>query len=193
MAFTGADRARAVRLRTKVKAGVVIEPTEAAWLSDYEEAMTEKRESRGASAARSVKYEETESASVGVGESAAAVAAAAAMVREEGRREDSLEKLKQDGLTRAFDMCMRMCEGMMKRTEALERVHVTLLTSWRDNFLSRTELEAEQIVTEAERQAEAVAKEEGGDSMSKLADTLLPMLMAKMMGVPVTPNGAPGK
>lgn len=190
MAFTPADRARAVRLRTKVKAGAPLEPDQIAWLDDYEEAMRDTRETRGASAARSVKYEETESAAVGVGESAAAVAAAAAMVREEGRREDSLEKLKQDGMTRAFDMCMRMCEGMMKRTEALEKVHVTLLTSWRDNFLDRTQLEADVIVKDAEAAAEAIAKEEGGDSMSKLADSLLPMLMAKMMGM-APPNGTP--
>lgn len=192
MALTGADRARAVRLRAKIKAGATVEPTEAAWLSDYEAAQTEKRESRGASSARSVKYEETESASVGVGGSAAEVAAAAAMVREEGRREDSLEKLKQDGLTRAFDMCMRMTEGMMKRTEALERVHLSLLTAFRDNYLTRVELEGDALITDAQRQAEAIAKEEGGDSMSKLADMLLPQLMAKFMGVTI-PNGAPTK
>ena len=83
-------------MRLALKHGQMLTPEEAAWLADYDNARQVAADARegssvGASRAHKVSFTEETREAVGEGSSAVAeVAAAGAMVREEGRRYDSL-------------------------------------------------------------------------------------------------------
>lgn len=178
MQMTGADRAKASRLRLMVKAGKTIETHDAEWLREYESVREAARDTpKGASQRRAhtVEYKESteEAAAVGVGTAAAEMAAAAAMVREEGRREDSLAKVGVEAIKAACEMYKDMCQALLKRQEALERVHVSMLGAWRQEYMARAEDTAQRLVEDAQKG--------DSDGIDKLVETLMPMVMGKMV------------
>ena len=94
------------------------------------------------------------------------------MVRDEGRRHDSLLTIGIEALRSAGDPYGKMAELMMRRNEQLEKAHVEMMQSIRTHFLARVEAEGE---------ADRLAKEaEGGeekDGIGKLAEQLLPYFL----------------
>jgi len=162
-----AARQRAYRIRRKITAGKPVEPEDAAWLHDYERA-----QSKGASASRRVSYTEEEHAAVGTG-SAAEVAASAAMVREEGRREDSLADKGMEAMERANDRLEKLVDFMMGRMQVLEDSHLDMWAKHRESRMR--EVDAEVALLEA--QAAAEGKD---DDLAKTAAELLPMLLKQL-------------
>lgn len=165
------DRARAVRLRGRVKVKAPLTPEEAAWLEDYERQRDAVRQSRGGSRSHKVSYTEESAEAVGTG-SAAEVAAAAAMSREEGRRYDHLLNGVIRGMESAVMMFEKLSALCMTRMTEDARTIRELTRSDRENYLDKTELEAEAIRRDAEG---------GGDAVSKLAEQLLPQLLPMLM------------
>src|SRR5215831_16276827 len=128
-----ADRARAYRLRAKLRKGDALEPEDAGWLGDYEKRTGAGDASFGASASERTIHVEEKRVAVGTG-SAAEVAAAAALAREEGRRLDYLTKAAIDALVasaaqsrEAAALYGLMVKDLLARTKALEEVHLSML------------------------------------------------------------------
>ena len=165
------DRVKAAKLRIKLKAGVELRPSEAEWLANYEKQVLAARESMGARRSHEVTFSERSDEAVGIGESVVAMQAAAAMSRAEGERTDSLARIGIDALKEAANVSVKMMEVMTRRQESSEKALVSLMASWRAEFLRATHGEAEAII----RDAEAEAGEEK-DGITKLAEQLLPML-----------------
>jgi nucleotide-binding universal stress UspA family protein len=171
-----AARMKAVRIRAKVKVGGAVSPEEAAWYADYQRARDGAKNGRdaGASARRSHKVsyseESEEAAAVGTG-AAAETAAAAAMVREEGRRLDSIVDRGFLAMQKACEFHERMCEALLNRAIEDGKTHRRLLDSLRVNALARIK---------AEVRARGAEPEE--DEIVKLAKELAPIL-GPMFGV----------
>lgn len=169
---TPSERVKANRLRAKVKiAPSTIDPADAEWLNDYESKQEAQKESKGASRAHKVSYSEESVEAAGTG-SAAEVAVAAVMVREEGRRYDAMLDRVILATDRACALHERMAEALLKRAIEDGETIRAMSKMWRENFLEKTELEADAI---------RAAGEEGGDEISKMAATLLPQLLPAIM------------
>jgi hypothetical protein len=169
---TPANRARAHKLRLQMRANMGLDEADSTWLAGYEEqrAATSEGISRGASRGRKVSYTEEEHEAAGEVDAAAA-AAAGAMVREEGRRLDSMIGVSMTAMQKAFDMSMKMCQMMSDRNRELETAHVSMMEAYRSHFLGRVEAEAELEVMKR------TAEEGDKDSLSSLAEMLLPYIL----------------
>ncbi len=130
-------RVRAAKLRARARAGLPLSTDEATELHDYESARSMGASKSGS---RRVSYtEEEESAqSVGTG-SAAEMAAAGAMVREEGRRLDSILTVGISALQRSNDVYFQMVQALLKRTENFETSQIKMMTAMREHYLGRIE------------------------------------------------------
>jgi hypothetical protein len=163
---SSAARMKAVRIRAKVKVGSAVSPEDAAWFADYERAREKVRDA-GASAKRSHKVsyseESEEAASVGTG-AAAETAAAAAMVREEGRRLDSIVDRGFLAMQKACEFHERMSEALLNRAIEDGKTHRRLLEAVRVNALARVRAEV------------AARGAEDEDDIVKLAKELAPIL-----------------
>ena len=145
------DAAKAFRLRKLRSAGKVLKPIDALWLSDFEEEQQRdpnrrnKTKSYGASASgKRVRLEIDEHAeAVGTGTAASEAATAALMVKEEGRRLDSLTVNAVSALQAAVATYKEICLSLKDRQEIIEKTHVEMLLAWRSEFLARTEIEGE--------------------------------------------------
>jgi hypothetical protein len=167
------SRNQASYIRRKLRRGTAT-PEETAWLADFES--LKSRGSRGASAHRKVTstYTEEEAARVGEGDSIVAQAAAqGAMVREEGRREDSLATIGLRAYDRAFARQERMVEFMMARMQTLEDAHLEMWARHRDSRMREADAEIELM----KAQADADGKP---DQLSEMATELLPHLLKQM-------------
>lgn len=178
-------RTKAHKLRSAIKNGQQLAEVDALWLSDYEE---KQQRSRGGSksygrskaARRVVEHREIEEASEaeGTGPTAAAAAVGAALQsREEGRRLDSLTDKSVAALKEACAVYRDICLSLKERLEIYESTHISILASWRDNFLSR-------VATEAELQQQQ--QEQLGTN--EQANAMLMMMIAKKMGIEL-PSG----
>jgi hypothetical protein len=176
---SASERVKASKLRARVRAGFPLSPEEAAELHDYESARAAT--ARGASASRKVQYTEEESAAIGEGSAAAEAAAAGAMVRAEGQRLDSVLALSITALRTACDQYAGMVQALIKRTENFESAQVRMMNAQTDLIHRVRNAELDRIDAEiAAREAES--EEKGGDTISKMAEQLLPMLMPQIMG-----------
>jgi hypothetical protein len=176
------NRVRAATLRARQRAGGFLAPEDAAWLADYEEARSRTRDKRddslGASRARKVSYTEEEQEAVGSGSSAVAeVAAAGAMVREEGRRYDSLISVGITALRTACDMQSKMVEALLERNRDLESAHVSMMQASGKQYIRSVEAEAELVKIKQE-----MGGDEKKDAIAEMAEQLLPFILAKMGG-----------
>jgi len=150
------ERARAYRLRAKLRHGDALEPEDAAWLSDYE-----KTRDEGASASEKITHTEERRIATGTG-AAAETAAAAAFEREAGRREDSLAKIGIEALREACVAYRDMMKELRVRNRDLEEVHLAMLDAVREQYHARTQAEIDKM------QAEAAAEEQQ-DPLTKMA------------------------
>lgn len=172
-------RVKAAKLRGRARAGLPLSTEEATELHDYEK-------DRGASrsASRKVSYTEEESAAQAEGTGSAAEAAAAgAMVREEGRRIDSLLTIGVSALQSAFDRVLKSNEQILDRNAKLEDAQIKMMEAVRTHYVARAQAEGDAILDAAERDAEAAADKKEDPIMKALGDlapTIIPMLMAKM-------------
>jgi len=169
---THAERSKANRIRLKVKQFQELTPDETAWIEAYE------ARTKGAAAApdvgasqaatRKVSYveEETAASSVGTGsaaETAAAAATGAALVvREEGKRLDSVLALAMNIMTRSVDTYEKMVKQMLSEREQDGKLQRSLLETVRIQYIARAEAEAELIHADAEHAAEKHENNEGG-------------------------------
>jgi hypothetical protein len=176
-----------MRIRAKVRVHAPVSPEDAGWLGDYERAGAERRgENFGASksGSRKVSYveEEHQAAAVGTG-SAAEMAAAAGMVREEGRRLDSIVDRGIGALERACNAWEKMTAALLKERQADAVTHRALLESLRSHFLARAEAEGQLIKAEADH----VAASAGESSMEDMATRALMDRLVKQMDGESTP------
>lgn len=171
------ERVRVSRLRSRAKAGLPLAPEEAVDLHEYEKA---RAESTGASrsASRRVSYTEEEQAAEAEGTGLGAEAAAAgAMVREEGRRLDSILQIGVAALQRSNDVYHQMVTALLKRTENFEDSQVKMLTAMREHFLGRVQAEADLMNAGQEEKEDPTQK-----MISEMLPMLLPQIMAAMAG-----------
>ena len=183
---THAERSKANRIRLKAKQFQELTTDEKLWIEAYE-ARTKggaAAQDVGASQAASRKVtfteEETAATSVGTGD-AAATAASAAMgaalvVREEGKRLDSVLALAMNIMSRAVDTYEKMARQMLSEREQDGKLQRTLLETVRTQYLARAEAEAELIQAEAEHQAEAQSNDGGLENVAvrALIDKFVP-------------------
>ncbi len=170
------DAAKAYRLRKALAAGTIM-PIDKLWLADYDEKAAQRKRARSIGASRSksgrkVKFEMEEAAeseAVGTGTAAAVAAAAALEVKEEGRRLDTLTLGALDVLREAVTVYRDMSLMMRRRMFELEETHAELLGAVRDQYLARTQAEINALE----------ASNQGGDAMTKLAESLLPDLLKR--------------
>ena len=190
-AATPSNRARAHRLRLQMRANMgVLDEADATWLAGYEEERAAASDGmpRGASRGRRVSYTEEEHEAAGEGDSAAAAAAAGAMVREDGRRLDSMLGVSMTAMQKAFEMSMRMCQMMACRNRELEEAHVSMMEAYRSHFLGRVEAEAELEVIKR------TVEEGDKDGLEKVAEMLLPYILPSLTASPSEPaTGVKGK
>jgi hypothetical protein len=121
-----------------------------------------------------VEHREEESEALSEGDTSAA--AAALMTREEGRRLDILLDTVVRGLTTAVGMYEKMCSAMLARTVEDGKVLRELLAAHRQTYLENTELHADAILAQAEREAEESGS---SDTISRLAEMFAPAILAK--------------
>jgi hypothetical protein len=177
---TAANRARASKLRGIARAGGSLSPEDAAWLADYDEARgvtADERQAFGASKARKVSYVEEEQEAVGTGGAAAEMAAAGAMVREEGRRYDSLISVGITALRYANDLQTKMVEQLLERNRNLEEAHVQMMQAAGKQHIRSIEAEAELV-----RLRTMMEDPEKKDEIAQLAEQFMPFIMAKLGG-----------
>ena len=174
---TPSNRTRAHALRKIARSGGMLSPADSDWLKEYDRHRTDTQESRGSShSSRKVLHVETEEREAsGEGEAAAEAAALGTYAREEGRRYDSLLNIALATMGRAVDIYERMATQMLDRNHQLERAHVQIIEAYRSNLLGRIETEAELAALERD-------KADGKDPLSKLADEMLPFILAKLSG-----------
>lgn len=190
MSVPGADRQKATKLRVRAKAGVIT-AVESAWLREYDRARDDSKKlpesprdtGRSASATKRISYteEETAAAAEGTG-TAAEVAAAGMVVREEGRRLDSIIDRGINALVEANKMHQAMNAALLAERQADAVIQRQLLESVRTHFLARTEAEAE-----LERRGQVDVDDV--DDIGKLAGQLLPHLLGAMSGAKKPPVG----
>lgn len=143
------DAAKAFRLRKLRSAGKALKPIDALWLADFEEEQQRdpkrrtKTKSWGASAAgKRVRLEIDEHAeSVGTGTAASEAATAALMVKEEGRRLDTLTVNAVGALHEAVETYKAICLDLRKSTSDLHTAHVEMFRAWQGEAIGRTETE----------------------------------------------------
>lgn len=201
---TGAERTAISKLRVKARAGTAT-AEEAAKVAEYEGAREGPRGSAPAAppstgssraASRKVSYTEEETAAEAAGTGAAAEAAAstaaAFMVREEGKRLDSILTIGIGALQKACDQYAAMVQVLIKRTESFETTNVKLLEAMSDHFVGRAELEAELLTEKAKTEAAAIKAAAAGDpdGFEGIAKQLLPFILPGIPGAVV--NGAAG-
>lgn len=176
---SAANRVRASKLRAMVKAGGILSPEDAAWLADYDEARGRKADERafGASRGKRTTFTEEEHEAVGEGSAAAEMAAAGAMVREEGRRYDSLISVGITALRHANDMQARMNESMLKRAANLEDAHVEMMRVMTKMWVRNAELEAELVRKTHELEPPADEKK---DAITEMAEQMMPFIIAQV-------------
>lgn len=165
-----AERTRAYKLRAKLKAGMVLLPSEEDTLREYE-ARTRARGAPdfGASASERVVHVEERHAAVGSGDAAAHAAAAGAMVREEGKRLDALiaqsvtaSNLGITAMQRACELYEAMASNMLADRQQDREEMRTLMASIRTHYLARIDAEG----------AAAKAGQQEGDPMSQILTML---------------------
>lgn len=179
---TPLERARAYRLRVKIRKGDTIEAEDAAWLGQYERAADSGDDAGaafGASASSRTIHVEEKRAAVGTGD-AAVVAAHAALAREEGRRIDFLTEAGIKALEaaatqsrQAADLYASMVKDLLARTKTLEEVHLSMLDAVREQYLARTQAEVDAL------------QAQGKDDKDDLANQLLAMILPRLGGVPL--------
>jgi hypothetical protein len=158
--------------------GKPLAPDELEWLDAYEEAHpVKKNESFGASRSRKLTHIEEEAEAMGTGDAAAAAAAAS---REEGRRIDYLASIGTDALVRACKLHEQMAAALLQRSIADGETIRQLTDSVRGHALTSAQLEADKLIADAEREAEA-AGENG--AMEKMVAEMLPHIMKQLNGV----------
>lgn len=175
------QRARAYRLRAKLRRGDALETEDATWLNDYEKGTrSDDGPDIGASASSRTIHVEEKRLAVGTG-AAAETAAAAAMAREEGRRLDFLTdsaaaalKAGTEALVAAAAQSRAACEvykgivvELNSRTQTLEEVHLSMLDAVREQYLARTQAEVDALQK---------------DGKEGLENQLLGALVARMAG-----------
>lgn len=174
------SRARAYRLRARLRKGDTLEVEDAVWLGDYEK-QTNAANDFGASASERTIHVEEKRMAVGTG-AAAEVAAAAAMAREEGRRLDYLTKAAIDALVEGRQVLVAaatqsreaaavyglMVKDLLSRTKALEEVHLSMLDSVREQYLARTQAEVDAVKAE-----NAENKESSGTHLERMLEAFL--------------------
>jgi hypothetical protein len=182
---TPPERARAYRLRAKMRKGDTLEAEDAAWLGSYEQSAGDGDGAFGASASSKTIHVEEKRAAVGIGASAAEIAAHAALAREEGRRIDYLTEAAVKALAAAAEQSREaaalyrdMVKDLRRHTSSLEEVHLSMLDAVRDQYLARTQ---------AEIDAMAAREEDKGDATSQIVEQLLPVLLERM-GVSALPK-----
>jgi hypothetical protein len=163
-------RVKAARLRSRARTGLPLAPEEAAELHAYEQSVGASK-----SASRKVSYTEEEDSAQAYGTGGAAeMAAAGAMVREEGRRLDSILTVGISALQRSNDVYFQMVQALLKRTENFEMSQIKMMTAMREHYLGRIEAEGELMKVEN-------AKEDEQDPLTKMATDMLPMLLPQIM------------
>lgn len=191
---TPAKRVKIAKLRGRAKAGLPLAPEEAAEVLEYDRERELAAEARGSSksASRKVSYTEEESAAQAEGTGAAAeVAAAGAMVKEEGRRLDSILTVGIAALQRSNEVYFQMVTSMMGRMEKAETAQLKMMEAVRQNFLGRVEAEGDLVRAEADRDA-AESADKNDDPITKMAGELLPMLLPQLMAA-MASGGGPKK
>jgi hypothetical protein len=175
---SGSARSRALLLRRRADGlGPPLTEAEKKWLDDYEaERVRDARAKQnifGKRSGRTIHIEEADE-TIGAGDAATtAAAAAAASSREEGRRYDYLMQAGIQALQLACKLHENMAAALLQRTIASETANAALIESVRTHFLAR--LDAEADAAEAARAAE----KEGG-AFDKMAEQLMPMILAKL-------------
>jgi hypothetical protein len=179
-----ANRVKAAKLRARIRTGRTLSPEEAAWLADYEAAREDRAEARsplGASRGRKTTFTEEEHEALGVGGGAAAEAAAAgAMVREEGRRLDSLVAVGITALKEACEIQKGMVKMLLERNRDLESAHVQMMLAAGKLHVRAVENEAELV--RMRTLADLENDEEKPDPISELASQILPVIIEKLGG-----------
>lgn len=175
-------RTRASVLRAKVRAGAILAPEDAAWLADYEDERLRVADERafGASRGRKESYTLEEHEAVGEGSAAAEMAAAGSMVREEGRRLDSLVSVGISALRLANETYREILSAVMERNQSLEAAHVKMMGIYSSEFMNRVSAESE--VERLAKEVEGGGGEDKKDGLTQLADQLLPLILAQMGG-----------
>jgi hypothetical protein len=173
---SGADAAKAYRLRKALQAGT-IGPIDKLWLADYEE-RAERRKKRRAEAfgasrsqsGRKVKFEMEEaeqSEAIGTGTAAAAAASAALVAKEEGRRLDSLTIESVNALKEAVAVYRDVCQDLRRQVKVYAETQVEMFEAVREQYLARTQAEINALE----------AQSQNGDPLMKLADEFLPHVL----------------
>jgi hypothetical protein len=179
-ASTPANRARAHKLRLKMRANGCLDEADSTWLAGYEEARAEVSEGmrapRGASRARRVSYTEEEEEAASEGDtSGATYLAAGEIARQEGRRLDSMIGVSITAMARVSEMYEKMMGHLITRNHQLENAHIGMMNAYREHFLGRVEAEAELEVLKR-------AEDGDKDALTSLAEQLLPVLLQQMPG-----------
>lgn len=181
---TPSERSKAYKMRSKLRAGIVLLPTEQDWLDEYEARQRARGgPDVGASASERVIHVEERHAAVGTGEAATAAAAASAIAKEEGRRLDALIQQATAALTsgmnamgRASELYASMAENMLAdRMQDREEMR-TLMQSVRAHYLARIDAEAE-------------ARQATNSEQDQLSQVL--QLLQELRGVPRGPRVVP--
>jgi hypothetical protein len=158
--------------------GKPLNPEDLDWLEAYE-AAHKGGPAFGASQTKRLVHVEEESQAVGVGDAAAIAAAAAASAsREEGRRLDYLLAAGADALVKAAHLHEKMAAALLQRAIADGETIRQLTDAVRTHALTSAQLEANKLIDDAEREAEAT----GDDGMSKVVEQLLPHILKRLEG-----------
>lgn len=179
---SSAARSKAYKLRAKVRGGGILLPSEEDWFRAYEKAQRARgAPDIGASASEKVIHVEERHAAIGTGDAAAHAAAAGAMVKEEGKRLDSLiaqsTAAMSAGMTamqRACELHEAMAENMLADRQADREEMRTLMASIRTHYLARIDAEG----------AAQKAQQADGDPMGQVLQ-----LMQELRGMGITPGG----
>lgn len=171
-ASTG-DRSKAYKLRAKLAAGGILMPSEEEWLRDYEARRRAKGAAAGGpdfgvAASEEVTHTEKRQIAMGTGDAAAHAVAAGAMVREEGKRLDTLIAQATAAMSAGMTAMQRACELHEAMAENIladriaDRAEMrTLMASIREHYLAR-------ISAEGAAAAEAAKSANEGDPMTQV-------------------------
>lgn len=184
MPETHADRSRAARIRLKLKQYMEVAPEDLAWLEAYEARTKGADMGASVAASREVTYTERETAAAAVGTGAAAetAAGAAMLVREEGKRLDTILSLGMNCLVRSVETYERMVKQLLAEREQDAKLQRTLLESVRTHYVARAEAEADLIHAEAEAAADHQGDGQNGAEkmfVRALVDRFVPKIDAE--------------
>lgn len=191
-AVPASDRTKASKLRAKLRAGVMLMPSEEDWLRAYEATLRAKGSPDfGASASEKITstHVEERHAAVGTGDAAAHAVVAGAMVREEGKRLDALiaqsiaaTSAGMTAMQRACDLYGSMAENMLADRMADREEMRTLMASIRTHYLARIDAEG----------AAAKAAQQPDDPMAQVAAMVSQLREMIGTGPRVVPGGKTG-